>query len=208
MATYASIKYNFTPPAATTSAQVGGGAMVLIKSIDSDGSDATISFVDGTSDVVLDNTYKTYLFTFNNIHPETDNTILKFNGSSDTGSNYNVTKTTTSFDAFHSEADDATLLHYNTSHDVGQGTGVQTLLRDIGNANDESASGYLYIFNPSSTTFVKHFLSQGSSYQHQDININQFNAGYFNTTSVIDAIQFSMSADEIQGGTIKLYGIA
>ena len=208
MATYASIKYNFTPPAATTSAQVGGGAMVLIKSIDSDGSDATISFVDGTSDVVLDNTYKTYLFTFNNIHPETDNTILKFNGSSDTGSNYNVTKTTTSFDAFHSEADDATLLHYNTSHDVGQGTGVQTLLRDIGNANDESASGYLYIFNPSDTTFVKHFISEGSSYQHQDININQFNAGYFNTTSVIDAIQFSMSADEIQGGTIKLYGIA
>jgi len=208
MATYASIKYNFTPPAATTSAQVGAGALTLIKSIDSDGSDATISFVDGTSDVVLDNTYKTYLFTFNNIHPETDNTILKFNGSSDTGSNYNVTKTTTSFDAFHSEADDATLLHYNTSHDVGQGTGVQTLLRDIGNANDESASGYLYIFNPSSTTFVKHFLSQGSSYQHQDININQFNAGYFNTTSVIDAIQFSMSADEIQGGTIKLYGIA
>ena len=146
MATYASIKYNFTPPAATTSAQVGAGALTLIKSIDSDGSDATISFVDGTSDVVLDNTYKTYLFTFNNIHPETDNTILKFNGSSDTGSNYNVTKTTTSFDAFHSEADDATLLHYNTSHDVGQGTGVQTLLRDIGNANDESASGYLYIF--------------------------------------------------------------
>ena len=208
MATYASIKYNFTPPAATTSAQVGAGALTLIKSIDSDGSDATISFVDGTSDVVLDNTYKTYLFTFNNIHPETDNTILKFNGSSDTGSNYNVTKTTTSFDAFHSEADDATLLHYNTSHDVGQGTGVQTLLRDIGNANDESASGYLYIFNPSDTTFVKHFISEGSSYQHQDININQFNAGYFNTTSVIDAIQFSMSADEIQGGTIKLYGIA
>ena len=208
MATYASIKYNFTPPAATTSAQVGGGAMVLIKSIDSDGSDATISFVDGTSDVVLDNTYKTYLFTFNNIHPETDNTILKFNGSSDTGSNYNVTKTTTSFDAFHSEADDATLLQYNTAHDVAQGTGVQTLLRDIGNANDESASGYLYIFNPSDTTFGKHFISEGSSYQHQDININQFNAGYFNTTSVIDAIQFSMSADEIQGGTIKLYGIA
>ena len=208
MATYASIKYNFTPPAATTSAQVGGGAMVLIKSIDSDGSDATISFVDGTSDVVLDNTYKTYLFTFNNIHPETDNTILKFNGSSDTGSNYNVTKTTTSFDAFHSEADDATLLQYNTAHDVAQGTGVQTLLRDIGNANDESASGYLYIFNPSDTTFVKHFISVSNNTQTGDSAMTHYVAGYGNTTSAIDGVQFKFNSGNIDAGTISLYGIS
>ena len=85
---------------------VAGGSMTFIKKLTASSS-ATLSFVDGTSDVVLDDTYKEYLFTFNNIHPETDNTILKFNASVDSGSNYNVTKTTTSFDAFHSEADDA-----------------------------------------------------------------------------------------------------
>ena len=193
---------------ATTFGSISGlGEMRFIKKLTSDGSDDDLSFVDGTDDVVLDDTYKEYLFTFNNIHPETDNTILKFNGSIDSGSNYNVAKTTTSFDAFHSEADDAAQLGYNTSHDLAQSTAAQTLLRDIGNANDESASGYLHLFNPSSTTFVKHFISTGSSYQHQSIAIHQFNAGYFNTTSAIDAIQFSMSADEIQGGDICLYGI-
>ena len=185
---------------------VVGGSMTFIKKLTASSS-STLSFVDGSASVVLDSTYKEYLFTFNNIHPETDNTILKFNASIDSGSNYNVTKTTTSFDAFHSEADDATLLHFNTSHDLAQSTAAQTLLRDIGNANDESASGYLHLFNPSSTTFVKHFISTGSSYQHQSIAINQFNAGYFNTTSAVDAIQFSMSSDAIDAGDICLYGI-
>ena len=156
----------------------------------------------------IDNTYKLYIFKFIDIHPATNSTMLMFNGSIDGGSNYNVTKTTTSFDAFHSEADDAAQMGYNTSHDLAQGTGVSTLLRDIGNANDESASGYLHLFNPSSTTFVKHFISTGSSYQHQSIAIHQFNAGYFNTTSAIDAIQFSMSADAIDAGQISLYGIS
>ena len=185
---------------------VAGGSMTFIKKLTASSS-ANLSFVDGSASVVLDSTYKEYLFTFNNIHPETDNTILKFNASIDSGSNYNVTKTTTSFDAFHSEADDATLLHFNTSHDLAQSTAAQTLLRDIGNANDESASGYLHLFNPSSTTFVKHFISEGTSYQHESIAIHQFNAGYFNTTSAVDAIQFSMSSDAIDAGDICLYGI-
>ena len=185
---------------------VVGGSMTFIKKLTASSS-ANLSFVDGSASVVLDSTYKEYLFTFNNIHPETDNTILKFNASIDSGSNYNVTKTTTSFDAFHSEADDAAQMGYNTSHDLAQSTAAQTLLRDIGNANDESASGYLHLFDPSSTTFVKHFISTGTSYQHQSIAIHQFNAGYFNTTSAIDAIQFSMSSDAIDAGDICLYGI-
>mgnify|MGYP004460746329 FL=1 len=180
--------------------------MTFIKKLTASSS-STLSFVDGSASVVLDSTYKEYLFTFNNIHPETDNTILKFNASIDSGSNYNVTKTTTSFDAFHSEADDAAQMGYNTSHDLAQSTAAQTLLRDIGNANDESASGYLHLFDPSSTTFVKHFISTGNSHQHQSISVNQYNAGYFNTTSAIDAIQFSMSSDAIDAGDICLYGI-
>jgi hypothetical protein len=198
MATYASIKYDMT----LSSNATGAGSLILLSTQTASDSN-TIDFTSR-----IDSKYDEYVFKFYDIHPETDNTILKFNASVDSGSNYNVTKTTSSFDAFHSEADDAAQVGYNTSHDLAQSTSVQTLLRDIGNGNDESASGYLRLFNPSSTTFVKHFLSEGSSYQHQSIAIHQFNAGYFNTTSAIDAIQFSMSDDSIQSGTIKMYGVS
>ena len=214
MATYSSIKYDFTPPAATTSTQVGTGAMVLIKSIDSDGSDATISFVNGASDVVLDNTYKTYIFKFINIHPETNNADLGFKGSSATGSNYGIAKTTTFFSGRHSEADANADLTYIGAFDLAQSTSAQRVTGSIDSDNDASASGYMCLYSPSSTTFVKHFISQTNRmYDYESGTppqwaINSFVAGYFNTTSAVDAIQFSMDTGEIQGGTIKMYGIA
>ena len=103
MATYSSIAHNFTPPSATTSAQIGAGAMTLIKTL-SASSSGSISFVDGTSDVVLDNTYKTYVFKFINCHPGDNGPNLNVNFSIDTGSNYNVTKTTTYFTAYNYES--------------------------------------------------------------------------------------------------------
>jgi len=211
MATYSSIKYDFTPPSATTSAQVGAGAMKLIKSIDSDGSDATISFVDGASDAVLDNTYKTYIFKLISIHPENSNPELGFNGSTDSGSNYNVTKTSSYFNTFHNEdegVDGNTAVQYNGNQDIAQGTGFQTLTEDSGNDADQAVSGELWLFSPSSTTYVKHWLSRFSNIHGSDYIQDIYTAGYFNTTSAIDAIQFKWSAGEIQAGTIKLYGIA
>ena len=170
-------------------------------------SSATLSFVDGSSDVVLDDTYKEYLFTFNNIHAATNDATFKFNGSSDTGSNYNVTKTTSYFDAFHIENDSQAAMGYRVAEDVAQGTGVATILRNLGDDNDQSASGYLHLFEPSSTTYTKHFIGGGSTYGSADENINNFMAGYFNTTSAVDAIQFSMSSGNIDAGDICLYGI-
>ena len=207
MATYSSIKYNFTPPAATTSAQVGAGAMTLIKSIDSDGSDATIDFVDGASSVVLDNTYKTYIFKLINIHPEDDNALLTFQGSTDTGSSYGVTMTSGAFYAYHNEGDGTTTLSYTTD-DLAQSTDFFKFVGATGNGNDECSSGELWLFNPSSTTFEKHFLSRNNYYYGGDFSIERITGGYFNTTSAVDAIQFKYSDGEIQGGTIKLYGIA
>ena len=170
-------------------------------------SSATISFVDGTSDVVLDDTYKEYLFTWNNIHPATDNVDFQFNLSADTGSNYNVTKTTTSRGAYHNEGDTLTGLEYNTGMDLAQGTGAQLINENIGNGNDESAAGYLKLFNPSSTTFVKHFIAQTQGYDRSDISKHYFYAGYANTTSAVDAIQFSFTSGNIDAGDICLYGI-
>ena len=183
------------------------GDMVLIKKLTASSSN-TLSFVNGASSVVLDNTYKEYIFVFNNIHPETNTTKLQINASADSGSNYNVTKTTTYFQAYHTESDSATALSYYANRDLAQSTSAHQL-KDIGNTSDDSAAGTLHLFNPSSTTFVKHFISRftgptGESTQNLH---NSYVAGYFNTTSAIDAVQFSMSSGNIDAGTIKLYGI-
>ena len=156
--------------------------------------------------MVLDSTYKEYLFYFVNIHPQNDNVQFQFNMSVDTGSNYNVTKTTTAWEALHSEAD-ATGLSYEAAKDLAQGTGVQPLAWELGNDNDQSCSGYLYLFDPSSTVFTKHFFTRINSYVYHNKTFDNFVAGYGNTTSAVDAVQFSFSSGEIQGGKIKLFGI-
>ena len=181
------------------------GAMTFIKKLTASSS-STLSFVDGASSVVLDDTYKEYLFTFNNIHPATDNASFTFNMSIDSGSNYNVDKTTTFFYAYQNEAGNQTALQYRTDYDI-TGTGFHILAAEVGNGNDETASGYVHLFNPSSTTFVKHFLSRASHYQGSDYMIDNNTAGYGNTTSAVDAIQFKMSSGNIDAGDICLYGI-
>ena len=184
------------------------GAMTFIKKLTASSS-STLSFVDGASSVVLDDTYKEYLFTFNNIHPDTDDRYFEFNGSIDSGSNYNVTKTTTIFIAAHNESSDGTDLTYRTGQDLAQSTDYQKLLSygTVGGDNDQSLSGYLHLFNPSSTTFVKHFMSRTSASDPTDYQIDSYIAGYFNTTSAINAVTFRMASNNIQSGDICLYGI-
>jgi len=183
------------------------GSMVFIKKLTASSS-ANLSFVNGSSDVVLDSTYKEYLFTINNIHPQNDGGYFYVNFSADTGSNYNVTKTTTSFKARHAEDDSATSLAYQAGSDLAQGTGNQQIAIDgIGNGNDECVSGYLHLFNPSSTTFVKHFIATTNSYIDSDNTVNSFVAGYCNTTSAIDAVQFVQQSGNLDSGDICLYGI-
>ena len=172
-------------------------------------SSATLSFVDGSDDVVLDSTYPIYLFKFIGIHPATDGTSLTFNMSVDTGSNYNVTKTTSAFKAYHNEGDSATGLDYDTGDDLAQSTSfsILTVGGGTGNDNDQNISGELILFNPSSTTFVKHFMSRVNNTQSSDYSIDGYSAGYGNTTSAVDAIQFKFASGNMDAGTIKLYGI-
>ena len=184
----------------------GLGSMVFIKKLTASSS-ATLSFVDGSSSVVLDNTYKEYLFTFKDIHGSADS-HFGFNGSIDSGSNYNITKTTTYFQSWHAENDADHGVGYYTDSDIAQGTGFQRLMRHIGADNDQCGAGYLRLFNPSSTTFVKHFIATTSMSNKDDLFYNPYVAGYFNTTSSIDAIQFKMESGNIDAGNICLYGIA
>ena len=171
-------------------------------------SSATLSFVDGSSDVVLDSTYPIYIFKFFNIHPATDMADFSFNFSVDSGSNYNVTKTSTFFKAQHQgSSGNYGSLDYFANGDLAQSTGFQRLTEALDNGNTSSMSGSLTIFNPSSTTFVKHYLYEDSEFGNDDFAVNSFVGGYGNTTSAVDAIQFKFDTGNIDAGTIKLYGI-
>ena len=185
------------------------GEMRFIKKVTASSS-ATISFVDGTSDVVLDNTYKEYLFTFNNIHPSADGAKFQFQGNAAGGSGYDETRTSSMFYAYHNEADNDTTLSYRTASDQAQGTAFQHISPyGIGVGNDASLSGYLILFNPSSTTFVKHFIGRVNNEYDSSAayTVDAYVAGYFNTTSAIDEIQFKGTSGNIDAGDICLYGI-
>jgi len=200
------VKYNDNSISAISSAgQLATGSLVPIKTLTASSS-STLSFVHGTDGVVLDSTYPIYKFEFINIHPATDNVEFQVNfrdGSTD----YDATKTSTFFRALHDEADTTTALAYRTGGDLAQGTGFQRLNEGIGANGDQSVSGELKLFNPSSTTFVKHFMGKFSGCNAGDREDTTYVAGYCNVTVAIDGVQFKMTSGNIDSGTIKLYGI-
>ena len=183
----------------------GLGEMRFIKKLTASSS-GTLTFLNGSSDVVFDSTYTEYLFTLKNIHPSSDPGIISFQATTD-GTNYNTTVTNTYFRAHHDEADSSTDVAYATGFDQGQGTAIINLDSGSGNDNDQASSGFLRVFAPSSTTFVKHFIAQVSDSNDGDVHHNVFAAGYFNTTSAITGIRFSMDSGNIDAGDICLYGI-
>jgi len=183
------------------------GSMTFIKKLTASSS-ATLSFVDGSDGVVLDNSFKEYYFTFKDIHPATDNVHFTFQGNSAGGSGYNETITSTAFYYQHKEDGTDTELAYESGSDQAQGTAFQRLGQSVGNDNDQCIVGSLRLFNPSSTTFVKHFIGTTNIYHTSDYSVGLRTAGYFNTTSAIDEIQFKMSSGNIDAGDICLYGIA
>jgi len=183
-------------------------SLTLLKTITASNA-STTSFVDGSSDVVFDDTYPIYVIKLINIHNDTSDKYLQFNFSADTGSNYNVTKTSTGFDSYHTENAAAAAVGYQASIDLAQGTGVQRLTAGQHNAADTGHCGEIWIFNPSSTTFVKHFFSDITSTGYDGTNeysYRVFISGYCNTTSAVDAVQFSINSGT-HDGTFKLYGI-
>ena len=190
------------------SLSAGGANMVLIKKLTASSS-ATLSFVNGTSDVVFDATYKEYMFTFNNIHPSANGARLAFQVDTGTNTNFNITVTSSKFKAYHKENGSASALGYDGSYDQAEGTGFQNLGTDLIDDNDSSASGKLLLFNPASTTFVKHFLAtvNGMTDGSPPYTEVRYSAGYFNTTTALTRVQFKMDSGNIDAGDICLYGI-
>ena len=191
-----------------------GGSLTFIKKI-TISNDTTVNFVNGSSGVVLDNTYSEYLFTFNNLHPnnESEPDIL-INFSVDGGSNYNVAKSSNSFYARHAQNDDFASLSYDASQDLANSTSGQYIGFNMEGAdNDACLSGYLRLFNPSSTTFHKHYMGNVAYMHDYPAAWHQMFTGYCNTTSAINAVRFTGeysegSSSTIDSGDICLYGIA
>ena len=192
---------NSSVSAVTSFANASGGTLILLSTQTASAS-ATISFTTG-----LDSTYDLYEIHIINARPATDDVQLTFNLSTDSGSNYNVTKTTTAFISAHDEADTSTTLAYRTGQDLAQSTSFQQLTSEQGDGADESSSGTLTLFNPSSTTYVKHFIANMNEYFPTNQSINTYTAGYGNTTSAINALRFQMSSGNIADGVFKLYGV-
>ena len=196
----------------TTPAAAGGGgtgALVLIKTLTAS-ADGTLSFVNGADSVVLDDTYPIYKFEFIDIHPSADDAMFTV-GFRDGDTNYDATKTTTAFESYAKETagGGSTSLGYSGGSDLAQSTDFQYIntANGIGNGNDECLSGELFLFSPSSTTFVKHFMAT-CQYQHfENYSANDRVGGYCNVTAAIDAVQFKMHSGNIDAGKIKLYGI-
>ena len=177
----------------------GGGDLKLISEATASSS-ASIEFSLGS--------YKEYQFYFVNMHPQNNGIDFTFQTSIDNGSNYNVIITSTNFYAYHSEGDYTTLT-YNTADDQAQGTSFQPLITDMGNANDESLTGSLQLFSPSSTTYVKHFISRMQGYNGVNPgSADMYTAGYFNNgANNLTNIKFQMSSGNIDAGTIKMFAV-
>ena len=182
-------------------ASISGGALTLLQT-QTASSSATIDFTSN-----IDSTYDEYMFKFYDIHPATNGAQFLV-GFRDGGTDYDATKTTTAFFAQHDESGGNGALSYSTGSDLAQSTSYQRIAPDIGNDNDQSASGYLCLFAPSSTTFVKHFIARTNQYHSADFSQDWYIAGYCNTTTPIDGVQFKMNSGNIDSGVIKLYGVS
>ena len=198
MATYASIKYDMDLASSAT----GTGALTLL-STQTASSSSTISFTSG-----IDSTYKEYIFKFYDIHPATDQTFLSFQADTGTNTSYNQTITSTFFAAYHGEDGTGAALAYADSYDQAQATSFQNITDRTGTDNDQTVAGTLHLFDPSSSTFVKHFIAQSNCNEQSNYSSQAFAAGYFNTTTALTRVQFKMNSGNIDAGVIKMYGVS
>ena len=183
-------------------AAVSGGAMNLLET-QTASSSSTISFTSN-----IDSTYDEYVFKFYDIHPATDGAYLTFQADTGTNTDYNETITSTFFYVQHDEASSGPALAYATTRDLAQSTNFQPISLSINNDNDSNYNGTLQIFSPSSSVYVKHFISVSNELGNGDLSYGSYAAGYFNVTTALTRFQFKMSSGNIDAGTIKLYGIS
>ena len=185
-------------------AGVSTEADVVLLSTQTASDSASLDFTSG-----IDSTYGEYIFKFYNLNPATDAAQFQFqvNATDDPGGDYDTSLITSSFFRAHHYESGASELAYGTGEDLAQSASFQFLVEETGNGADESCAGILHLFNPSSTTYVKHFYSRFDSLHQSDTPLDCFSAGYINDTTAIDEIQFKMGTGNFDG-VIQLFGIS
>ena len=197
------VKYNNNSLSSVTAvAGLSSGAMNLITTNTISSGVSSSSFTSS-----IDSTYDTYMFKFINMHPASDAVGFTVNFR-DGSSAFDATKTTTSFNALHEEDGSPSGVGYDTGDDLAQSTGYQIIGASVGNDADQNVSGELFLFSPSSTTFVKHFIAKSNVTNSNNRSVNFFNAGYCNVTAAIDVVDFKFSSGNIDSGVIKMYGLS
>ena len=187
--------------AGATSSGVFSGTMVLLSSQTLSNA-ATVSFTSG-----IDSTYKEYVFKFIDVHPVTDQKNLSFQVDTGTNTNYNQTITSAFYWAYHTEGDTTATLQYYTGGDQAQGTAFQLITEATGNVADECSCGTLHLYDPASSTFLKHFMATTQTAEGTGHSTQSYVAGYINTTTAITRVQFKFNSGNIDSGIIKMYGI-
>ena len=164
-----------------------------------------------TLDMDIQAGYASIEWHYYNIHPATDDTHFQFQVETGSDSDYDHPMTTTYFQAYNAESGGTPTLAYSGGNDQetsGDGNGVfQKIAKEMGNGNDEAASGILTLYDPSNTTYVKHFTSTSNCYQGGNTSMQAFVAGYIDITTAITRVQFKMSSGNIDAGTIRMYGV-
>ncbi len=199
------ISQNLGRPSGLIKATAGAGAWNLIQEQSGSGS-STIAFTSG-----IDSTYPIYVFKFMSMHPSSEQELV-MDFSSDGGSTYDKLYSTTFFRSAHNDAGTDGSVVYVTSRDLASSGSRPFLSVPIGTESDNSCSGEMYLFDPSNTTFFKHFLTKTNIYVADGSDAgsysqNSFVSGYAKTTSAINAVKFEMDGGNIDAGTIKMYGI-
>ena len=196
------VKYNNNSISSITAvAGLSSGDMALLQTNTITSGVSSSSFTSS-----IDSTYDTYLFKFINIHPSAGTNAQFQVGFRDGSTAFDASKTSTNFEAYHSESND-TAFQYLGDDDQANGTGYQILALQSGSSADDSLSGTLHLFSPSSTTFVKHFMVRVCGV-HVAVQKDQYCAGYLNVTAAIDGVDFKFSSGNIDSGVIKMYGLS
>ena len=198
------VKYNNNSISSVTALDsIASGDMVLLTTNTISSGVSSSSFTSN-----INRTYDTYLFKFINIHPASNNVTWTVNFR-DGSTAFDATKTTTNFYVNHTEAGGGAGMGYSTSQDLAQSTSYAPFNENTyGTDADASLCGEMFLFAPSNTTFVKHFIAKVAFMATNPGSRHDFMAGYCNTTSAIDGVDFKFSSGNIDSGVIKMYGLS
>jgi len=183
-------------------------------------SDATyVSFTSSGSPNIFSSDYRKLHFYFSNWKGSgnaTDNANLKFNVSTDAGSNYNIAKTSCFTQAYHNASGSGGALGYEADYDAAGDTGDINLVAILGANTDKSNGLMMTLEQPNSASSWKSYSCFMSNIVGGDTtyNYSTITTGNIQTTSALSGIRFTIVSNAgspetgVKAGAIlSVYGV-